>query len=175
MTIKFKTAIAALFLCFGFATTAYAQEFSGRYWQCVTFAREFSGVQLFGNAWSWWDQAAGRYDRGSEPKIGAVLVMRATGGMPSGHVATVTNVIDNRTVTVTHANWSVINGHRGQIERDVPVVDVSDNNDWSAVRVWYAPIGKVGNRSYPAYGFVYADGAPQQGNPRLQYASLGTK
>ena len=49
-------------------------------------------------------------------------------------------------------------GRRGQIERDVRVVDVSDAGDWSLVRVWYAPIGDLGLRANPVQGFIYAGG-----------------
>jgi surface antigen len=137
-----------------FATPAAAQ-----YLQCAPYAREISGIQLFGNAGGWWAQASGKYDRGHAPKAGAVLVFKASGAMRVGHVATVSQVVSDREIKVTHANWSVIGGRRGQVERDVTVVDTSAANDWSQVKVWYAPIGKVGTRAYPVYGFVYADKA----------------
>src|SRR3546814_1663173 len=56
---------------------------------------------------------------------------------------------------ISHANWSPIHGRRGQIERNVRVVDVSDAGDWSLVRVWYAPIGDLGTRTNPVQGFLY--------------------
>lgn len=127
--------------------------------QCAPFARMFSGIQLFGAAASWWNQAVGKYVRGNTPAIGSVLVFKAIGSMRSGHVATVTQVVSDRVIKITHANWSVIGGHRGQVERDVTVVDASPNGDWSAVKVWFAPIGKVGNKAYPVNGFIYKDGA----------------
>ena len=34
--------------------------------------------------------------------------------------------------------------------------------DWSKVKVWFAPIGKVGNTAYPVNGFIYKDGKPAQ-------------
>jgi hypothetical protein len=37
------------------------------YLQCVPYARQVSGIQLYGDAHTWWDQAAGRYDRGFTP------------------------------------------------------------------------------------------------------------
>jgi len=86
--------------------------------------------------------------------------------MRAGHVAVVSRVVSDRVLKITHANWSVINGSRGQVERDVEVVDVSPNNDWSQVKVWYAPIGKVGIRAYPTNGFIYKD------SPRIQVASV---
>ena len=50
----------------------------------------------------------------------------------------------------------------------VLAVDVSPANDWSQVRVWYAPLGKVGKTAWPVEGFIYSDRGPQQ--PRVQYA-----
>ena len=129
-------------------SAANAQTF----WQCAPFARVFSGVQLFGAAASWWHQAIGKYAQGNAPKAGSVLVFKAIGSMRSGHVATVTQIVSDRIIKVTHANW----GHPGQVERDVTVVDASANNDWSAVKVWYGPIHDVGQRAYPTYGFIYA-------------------
>jgi hypothetical protein len=58
-------------------------------------------------------------------------------------------------VRIDHANWSLIGGHRGQIERGAKVLDVSDAGDWSKVRVWYAPNKDLGTSSYPLYGFIY--------------------
>jgi len=66
-------------------------------------------------------------------------------------------VIDSRTVLISHANWSPINGRRGQIEDNVRAIDVSPDNDWSEVRVWYAPLKGLGTSSYPLYGFIYND------------------
>ena len=43
------------------------------YLQCVPFARAESGVEIRGNAKTWWAQAAGEYDRGQEPRKGAVM------------------------------------------------------------------------------------------------------
>ncbi len=145
------------------------------HWECVPFARAISGVNIFGDAHTWWDQAEGRYKRGTRPKVGAVLAFIPHNGMQLGHVAVVSGIIDARTITVTHANWSPINGTRGQIERDVEVLDVSENGDWSAVRVWFAPLGDLGTTAWPVHGFIYPDGAPADGKPftpRLQYAAL---
>lgn len=135
------------------ATAANAQ--STQYWQCAPFARMFSGIQLFGAAASWWKQAIGKYSQGTMPKPGAVLVFKAVGSMRYGHVATVSQIVSDRIIKVTHANWSVIHGRRGQIERDVTVVDASPNNDWSRVKVWYASLKDIGSTAYPVYGFIY--------------------
>ncbi len=138
--------------------------------QCAPYAREISGIQLFGNAAGWWGQADGKYDRGHAPKVGSVLVFKASGAMRVGHVATVSRIVGDREIRVTHANWSVINGHRGQVERDVTVVDASAAGDWSQVKVWFAPIGKVGTHAYPVYGFVYGGHAPSE--PPVMMASV---
>jgi len=130
--------------------------------QCAPFARMFSGIQLFGAAAAWWNQAAGKYLRGQAPQIGSVMVFKAIGSMRSGHVATVTQVVSERVIKITHANWSIINGRRGQVERDVTVVDASTRGDWSQVKVWFAPIGKVGNTAYPVNGFIYKNGKPTE-------------
>lgn len=132
------------------------------YLQCVPFARAESGVDFRGNAKTWWAQAANDYARGDEPREGAVMAFAGTRGMPMGHVAVVKKVVSDREIRIDHANWSPINGRRGQIERNVRVVDVSDAGDWSMVRVWYAPIGDLGLRASPVQGFIYADGAPNK-------------
>ena len=125
------------------------------YLQCVPYARQVSGIALFGDAHTWWDQAEGRYARGSRPRVGAVLSFRPHGAMVLGHVAAVSRVLDSRTVLLRHANWSPINGRRGQVENDVRAVDVSPDNDWSEVRVWYAPLGGLGTTHWPVNGFIY--------------------
>lgn len=156
-----------------FAGLMTAAPASAQAWQCAPFARMFSGVQLFGAAASWWNQAIGKYAQGNTPKLGAVMVFKAVGSMRSGHVATVTRVLSERMVKVTHANWSIINGRRGQVENDVTVVDASAAGDWSKVRVWYGPIKDVGIKAYPVYGFIYsgakaAAAAVTAGAPRLK-------
>lgn len=123
--------------------------------QCVPYARTVSGIQIRGDAWTWWDKAAGNYARGYRPKIGAVMAFKPYGKMELGHVAAVSKIIDSRTVLLRHANWSLINGARGQIENDVQAMDVSPNNDWSQVRVWFAPLQGLGGTAWPVQGFIY--------------------
>ena len=127
------------------------------YLQCVPYAREVSGIRIYGDAHTWWDQAAGKYARGTRPKVGAVMAFKPHGAMRLGHVAAVSKVIDSRTVLLRHANWSLIDGRRGQIEDDVRAVDVSEANDWSEVRVWFAPIQALGTTHWPLAGFIYPD------------------
>ena len=124
-------------------------------WQCAQFARLFSGINIVGDAWTWWDKASGRYAKGFKPQEGSVLVFRPVGAMRLGHVAVVSQVLTDRVIQVTHANWSLIGGRRGQVEKDVTVVDVSDAGDWSRVKVWFDPTGALGTTSYPTYGFIY--------------------
>lgn len=135
------------------------QDDSLPYLQCVPYARQVSGIQIYGDAHTWWGQAEGRYQRGSTPRVGAVMAFEPHGNMLLGHVAAVSRIVDSRTVLLRHANWSPINGRRGQIEDDVRAVDVSENNDWSAVRVWYAPIQALGTTAWPVEGFIYKDRA----------------
>jgi surface antigen len=141
--------------------------------QCVPYARQLSGVQIFGDAHTWWGQAQGKYGTGRAPKFGAVLAFKPHGRMQLGHVGAVSKILDNRTILMSHANWSTINGKRGHIENNVQVVDVSERNDWSRVRVWYTPIGALGTTEWPTHGFIYPDKAPKTmppaGSP-VQYA-----
>src|SRR3546814_16319287 len=97
---------------------------------------------LSGNANTWWDHAEGVYDRGNEPRVGAVLAFRSSRAMRAGHVAMVSKVLSNREVLLNHANWS----YRGGVEQDALAVDVSPEGAWSDVRVWYGPSGQLGIR-----------------------------
>jgi surface antigen len=149
------------------------------YLQCVPYARQVSGIQIYGDAWTWWDQAAGQYERGFSPRVGAVMAFKPHGNMRLGHVAAVSRIVDSRTVLLRHANWSLINGRRGQIEDDVRAVDVSPDNDWSEVRVWFDPIQDLGGTHWPVTGFIYPKRAKRldQGvqlarNLRLPYSRL---
>ena len=126
------------------------------YLQCVPYARSVTGIQIRGDAWTWWDQAEGRYARGYAPRLGAVLALRPHRNSHLGHVAAVSRIVDARTILLRHANWSPINGRRGQIEDNVTVTDVSSANDWSAVRVWYGPIQALGGSVWPVQGFIYS-------------------
>jgi surface antigen len=118
--------------------------------QCVTFAREVSGVNLRGDAGSWWVLAAGHYTRSNQPSLGAVLVLTGYAGPHRGHLAVVTEVESSRRILVDHANWL----NDGRIYRNDPVVDVSPDNDWSEVRVWNAQSNTLGVRTYLVQGFI---------------------
>ena len=127
--------------------------------ECVPFARAASGIQIYGDAWSWWDRAEGRYRRGYEPQAGAVIVFERSARLPLGHVAVISRVVTPSVVLVTHANWSRVDGERGHAEQDVTLTDVSPGGDWSEVRVWYRDTDGLGSTTYPDYGFIYGTSA----------------
>lgn len=124
--------------------------------ECAIYARERSGIALYGAARTWWAQAEGNYARASRPAAGAVIVM---GGTEGGHVGVVTHVLGPRRVLIDHANWL----GRGEIITGALVVDASDAGDWSAARVWNVEARALGGRAYPVLGFV----APQPGRGSL--------
>ncbi len=140
--------------------------------QCVPYARALSGVTIFGDAHTWWDQAEGKYARGNQPKVGAVLAFPPHGNMRLGHVAAVRRIVDDRTIMISHANWSTIGGVRGHIEEDVRAVDVSEDNDWSEVRVWYTPNEALGSTEWPAHGFIYPKQKRSESEARKAVAML---
>ncbi len=117
---------------------------------CAPFARELSGIALYGDAASWWDNAAGQYVRDSRPVLGSALVFRREPRLPSGHVSVVSRLVGDRQVMVTQANWVP-----NELDEDQLVVDVSARNDWSEVRVWWPPVGGLGAHAYPTYGFIH--------------------
>jgi surface antigen len=118
-----------------------------RVW-CVPFARDASGVNLKGNAGTWWKAAQGVYARGKSAEVGAVMVFAPHRSSRLGHVAVVSEVISDRKILIDHANW-----HRNQISLKMPVIDVSEKNDWSRVKVEGTP-GVMGDPR-PVHGFVY--------------------
>lgn len=127
--------------------TAHGPSFPGI--SCAPFARELSGIALYGDAASWWDQADGAYVRASQPVLGAALVLQREPRLPSGHVSVVSRLLGTRQIQVTQANWVP-----GELDVDQLVVDVSERNDWTEVRVWWPPVGALGAHAYPAYGFI---------------------
>jgi hypothetical protein len=158
--------LAALAGCAGPATRAVrprvpSPEDDGPDISCVPYARARSGIEIRGDAWQWWDAAAGRYQRARQPHAGSVLVLARTRRLPSGHVAVVSRVVSSREIRVDHANWAS-GSAKGRVARDQPVVDVSPRNDWSEVRVWYPRIQDFGGSVFAAHGFIL---------PRLEIAS----
>jgi hypothetical protein len=136
----------ALSACGGGAYVSYGQ---GTAMTCVPYARKVSGIPLSGDAWEWWREASGRYAEARVPARGSILVFRRTDRLPSGHLAVVSSVLSPRRITVTQANWLPY-----RITSDQPVLDVSPENDWSAVRVWWPPAHAWGITVFPTYGFI---------------------
>jgi len=122
----------------------------GRKTQCVPFARELSGVNIRGNANKWWDKAAGLYTRSSAPSDGSVLVLRGYRTDRRGHVAVVKEIVSDRMIIVDHANWF----NDGKLYLNSPVIDVSESNDWTQVRVWNTRTNQFGSRVYKVKGFI---------------------
>jgi CHAP domain len=149
--MKNLLSLASAFLLALGLTVPSAAIAKSRYLQCVPYARQISGIQIRGNAKTWWGQAAGRYERGQAPRVGAVMALPGFGKMRLGHVATVSGIVSDREIRLSHANWS----RRGGIERNVRAIDVSEKGDWSRVRIWFASNGDLGTTSYPVSGFIY--------------------
>ncbi len=145
--------LLALAGCGGSGRIPYSAIGSPTDLTCVPYVQEVTGIGLTGDAYRWWREAAGRYPRLHRPVVGAVLVFRPTDAMPLGHVSVVTAVLSPREILVEHANWVP-----WRITQDQPVVDVSADNDWSRVRVWYPPIAALGSSIFPVYGFVLPAG-----------------
>ena len=118
--------------------------------QCVPYAREHSAIKITGDAYTWWDQAAAKYERGPAPAAGAVMVLFNYAGAQRGHVAVVRRLVSSREIRIDHANWL----DDGAIYVNDPVVDVSAVNDWSQVRVWNIKTGGWGGKIYPVQGFI---------------------
>ncbi|NKC29225.1 CHAP domain-containing protein, partial [Falsiroseomonas selenitidurans] len=122
---------------------------------CVPFARMATGMTISGDARLWWNNAAGTYARGQAPERGSVLAFTASGGMRRGHVAVVSRILGPRTIHIDHANWGGPGIRRGTVMRGVVVMDVSDRNDWTAVRVQVGHDSSNFGRTYPTHGFIY--------------------
>jgi surface antigen len=118
--------------------------------QCVPYARERSGIALYGNAYTWWEQARGRYEQDDEPTEGSVIILAGYNGPKSGHVAVVARVVSSREIRVDHANWM----NDGKLYLNTPVIDVSPDNDWTQVRVWNTRDGHLGTTTYSVRGFI---------------------
>ena len=138
---------------------------------CVLYARAVSGIDIRGDAYTWWDNAAGRYLRGQVPETGAVLVLAKTDRLQLGHLAVVRQVIDDRDILVDHSNWVP-----GKIIMGMQVQDVSPANDWTELRFFNLDYGVFGS-IYPADGFIYqliaapTVGAAESGEQGLQAAA----
>jgi surface antigen len=129
--------------------------------QCVPYARAHSSVDIHGDAYTWWEKAAGVYDRSSAPVDGAIMVLKNYAGRHHAHVAVVRRMISPREIRIDHANWL----NDGAIYVNDPVLDVSADNDWSLVKVWNIRSGSWGTKVYAVQGFIGP--APAQANPEV--------
>ena len=117
-----------------------------RVW-CVPFARNATGIQIRGDAGTWWSQVKTPYARSHEPAVGAIMAFSSSSKLRQGHLAVVSRRISDRHITIHHANW-----HRNKVSLDMGVIDVSEAGDWSKVRVESQP-GTYGS-TYPVDGFI---------------------
>ncbi len=140
-------------------------EFPSPGLECVPYARDHSGIGIFGDAYRWWDIAAEYFMRGPEPIPGAVLVLERTRRLRFGHLAVVARVFGPRQILVDHANWIP-----GRIVTGMPVVDVSPDNDWTLLRFWNKESAAFG-AIYRADGFIYNPGTIALGlaSPRRDF------
>lgn len=122
--------------------------------QCVPYARRVSGINLMGNAYTWWTSAAGIYARGQQPQPNAVLVLARSNKLRNGHLAVVTQVLSPREIDVTHRNWGNDRYSRRIVYQSLRVQDISPDNSWTNVRMWNPELNVFG-LPYPAYGFIY--------------------
>ena len=130
--------------------------YQGALMQCVPYAREVSGIDITGDAWSWWDAAEGKYERGHQPRFMAVLVLSRTDRLKLGHVAVVVDVLGPREIRVTHANFGSDPVSRRIVYDSMPAIDVSVANDWSLVRFWNYQ-ARAWGITYEASGFIYPE------------------
>lgn len=110
-----------------------------------------SHVELPGDAWTWWDQAKGRYDRGQRPRVRAVIALPRQPSLPSGLVAVVSRIIESRVLMLDHARWPEASAEG----ESITLFDVSPNNDWTTIKVYQRSGATVGGRTYQVYGFIY--------------------
>jgi hypothetical protein len=117
---------------------------------CVEFARNLSGLNIFGDAKYWWDRARNLYARAAHPLEEAVMVFSGSARLKRGHLAVVSEIVSPREIRVEQANWL----NKGEIDHATPILDVSEKNDWSKVRVWDVPSRQFGSRVYAVSGFI---------------------
>lgn len=140
--------------------------------QCVEYARNRSGIQIYGDAWTWWGKTQ---DKGSAPYAGSVMVWpKSTGVGNYGHVAYVSKVVSSDTVIIDHANWNTSTGAvDGRIYTNITVKDTSGGK-WTSVKLQKEKIGSSVTKwtsSVPLNGFVYSLNT----NPPPAVASISAK
>ena len=137
-----------------FHTSNASGHYSSDIVQCAIYARDVTGVRLYGDADSWWRGSSNLYNRGQKPRNGAILVLKKTSRMHGGHVAVVNEVLGPHMINVTHSNWGADSKSRHIIYDAMRVKDVSANGDWTSVRFWNYEQNVFGF-PYAAYGFIY--------------------
>lgn len=133
----------------------------GPHLECVPYAREHSNINIHGDAYTWWDKAAGLYARGTAPLLQSVMVLVNYAGRHHAHVAVVRRIVSPREIRIDHANWL----NDGAVYVNDPVIDVSADNDWSQVKVWNIRSGSWGTRVYAVRGFIGP--GPTNANPAV--------
>jgi surface antigen len=88
--------------------------------ECVPYVRYETGVPIYGDAYTWYGQAASANYATSAtvPRIGSIIVFAIQGGMTSGHVGIVTS-ISGSSLGIRSQNWH----NDGKVSDDT--VDVS--------------------------------------------------
>ena len=121
--------------------------------ECVPFVRDRSDIKLYGNAHSWWDQIP-KNQRSHTPAPGAIMVLSDSHKLHYGHLALVTQLINNREIEVTHTNWGSNSSTRRRVYEMMRVRDSSTDNDWSEATFWNKDAGSFGF-PYPVDGFIH--------------------
>jgi len=157
-----------VFFAAALATALVYQSAPASAMTCVAYVRAVTGFDLSGNAWQWWNAAAGVYNRGHLPGPGAVMVFSRTRHMRDGHVAIDHDILGPREILIDQGNWEIVHHRRGAVSRDVHVIDVSPDNDWTMVRVQWQQSDVFG-RDNPVSGFVYPDADSHANVSRARY------
>lgn len=127
-------------------------------WNCVSYLKHLTGLDVRGDAWRWWGSAKEfGLSRANAPAAGSVLVLKKTKRLPKGHVGMVAEVVSDREIILDHANWGWSRATRGKVHKAMRVIDVSAKNDWSQLR-FMADGAQSFGRVYPAYGFIVPGG-----------------
>jgi len=101
-------------------------------------------------AWTWWQEASGKYAKTHAPALGSVMVLYRYAGPDRAHLAVVTAMPSAREIRIAHANWL----DQGRVYTNVPVYDMSQDNDWSAVKVYNPATQDWGTHVYDVQGFI---------------------
>jgi len=125
---------------------------SNKHEECVPFARRRSGIQIRGNAHTWWNKCDPN-QRSVRPKEGAVMVLSKTRRLRYGHLAVVKDLVSRREINVTHTNWGSNRKKRLVVYESMRVKDVSPNNDWSSAVFWNKYTNAYGS-PYKVSGFI---------------------